>query len=192
MEIKYGLPLFLKHALALGEKLWEYEPETLAGFFTNPLELEKVLAITNFIVNDSAHDQWEIFLQTVLVLNDREASFDYIPDVTVAELAWAIYQLRMIDPILHFSTEVLRFISVLLHDEGWLAPPSSMKDLTSTDNIHLSFLLRDLNGAFDYSSVPSPEAAQALQIKDALVNKYIESHKQDLESYMRELEKGLV
>ncbi len=184
MPITYGLPLFLKAAMSLGEKLWEWEPETLAEVFPNPVDLEKALALANFVVNDSAHDQWEVFLNTVLVLNDRPASFDYIPDVTVSELCWAVAQLGAIDPVLTFSTEVLKLIAVVLHEEGWVNPPKWLAPLTSIEGISLGFLLSELNTE---NGEPGADAA-----KSALVKIYMDSHRQDLESYMKTLEQGMV
>lgn len=190
--MKYGLPVFLRTVLSIGEALWEYEPETLAQIFPDQLDQEKALALANFVINDSAHTDWDIFLNTMVVLNDRHANFAYMVELSVAELCWGMVQLHMVDPVGKFSTEILGFIATILHEEGWVHPPSVLKDEESVEGIRLDFLLRTINSNMDYA-VGLDEAQKLTEgVKNQLVLQYIDSHRQDLESRITELDREIV
>lgn len=124
------------------ENVSTYEPATIR------MELEDVLNLRPFPAE--AYDKLmaavavlttDLFFKDVLAFNELcnimsgnpPAPDDYEPCDSL-EMAWAVFQARAIDPMdgrndqVEFSEDVKLYMGMILSQEGFMAPPSILKD----------------------------------------------------------------
>lgn len=189
---QYAFPSFLKLCHRLGEGLFTFEPEVLKGCIVDhDRQLEQALCVANFVTTDSAYTDSHIFNHTVCVFNDRPADFYHMAEITVSEICWALHQMRSIDPVGLFTNEVLAYIAVILHEEGFVIPPPELQKETSIEGLPFIYFLDQLTGLSLGHKPLDVEQSVVQHIKLDLVKGYITAHSEDLSTHMHELQREL-
>jgi hypothetical protein len=137
--------LFVKASAKLGD-ISEYEPETIcAALKLNDQDCEKILAAANVFKMHTAFEDYHVFQKTALVFNDITVDFKTQQELHAPEIEWALATMRLLDPVFPFSNEVLSYIAVCLHEEGFLrATPHSNKEKTK-DGLTVQYFLDEVN-----------------------------------------------
>jgi len=135
---------------------FQYEPETIKSKLNLDLmELEELLCCQNIWHNLTPFEDWHIFEKTVCVLNQRHSNFLITQDINPSEICWAIKSMRRIDDQSLFSDEVLEYISVILHHEGFITAPDILKTEQSYTGLGVDFFLKQLNKHHEYHDYKS-------------------------------------
>lgn len=150
----------------------ELEPETIRDELgVTSKQVCQILALGNVMKNHSAFEDYHVFQKTVLEINDRTVDFSFHQDLGVPEIEWAVCVMRMIDPVFPFSNEVLSFMAVHLHEEGFTQVPFFLAQQSSISGINVEFFLNQLNHKHDIT-----RETKALQDKLIFeVNNYVQS-----------------
>lgn len=116
-------------------EFFNYEHQTIKELIgLSAIELEMVLCCQNIWHNVNVFEHWHVFEKTCVALNDRHVDFHEMQDLTVAEIAWALFVIRMLDSESKFSEEVLAYIAIHLYDESIIKVPDIMKDEKAKDS----------------------------------------------------------
>jgi hypothetical protein len=119
-----------------GTDCLEWDPETLvlelATDFTTilpPKNKDKLNAVITAITTDQFYRDPIIFGHICEALNDDPVNFSFIPQPQPEEMAWAITEITLLEGqnLQDFSTDVRRYIGVILGIFGVLRPPDVLK-----------------------------------------------------------------
>lgn len=118
----------------------DYEPETLedvTGF--DPELLTRALCARHILHSNSPFTDWHVFEKMAVACNGRTIDFIDGQELAPHELAWAVSQMRLIDPVSPFSNEVSNYIAFLLRTAGMVQAPIGLECCEQ----HLHKLLSD-------------------------------------------------
>lgn len=122
--------------------IFELEPETIKeALEVDDKTLEQIQVCYNIFHTHHVFDDYRIFEKACCVLNGREADFQHMQEIHLAELAWAIECIRMIDHETKFSDEVLEYISIIIVHEGLFFAPENIANEISVSNTPISYYI---------------------------------------------------
>jgi hypothetical protein len=124
----------------LGVDWWEWETETIDHMlwikFSTALEdinREKVLAIRHLCNNDQPFWDWYEFNQIALAFSGSMADFEFLKKPSPGMIINAVKSMNHIRPDRQgqFNDGVVKYICVMLKDDGIYTPPPSLYNLIS-------------------------------------------------------------
>ncbi len=127
---------------AFGPNWWEWEFETIEkmlwlkyGVALEDINRDKVWAIRHVCRSDNAFADWFEFNQAALSFSGCIADFDYLRSPSPGMVISAVKTLMHIRPDRRasFSNDVLKYICVLLKNEGVYIPPPSLAMLIGAE-----------------------------------------------------------
>jgi len=139
---------------AFGDSWWEWEFETLErllwinyGVALENINRDKIYAIRHLCRSDGSFNDWYEFNQLALSFAGVMADFEYLRNPSPGMVVNAVKAMNHIRPdkASSFGIDVIKYICVLLKNEGLYTPPPSiydiisneMKSMISTDMIEL-------------------------------------------------------
>ena len=123
---------------AFGEDWWEWEIETIDrmlwlkyALVLEPINRDKVLAIRHVCRSDGAFSDWFEFNQVALSFSGCMADFEQLRSPSSGMAISAVHTLNHIRPDRNsfFSNDVLKYISIILKNDGIYVPPPSLFEL---------------------------------------------------------------
>lgn len=117
-----------------GTEFFDWEPDTLRLELKDELNADpsqvnydKIWALVTYLTTDSFFQSLEVFIPTCNVLSNSEASFTDFDPADTEEMAWAITELNLIDPIEkpaeQFSEEIKTYVSAQIQADGLVRLP---------------------------------------------------------------------
>lgn len=156
----------------LGPEWITFEPDTIIDLL--PLGAEEVaraLCARQVLYDHGPFTDWHVFEKIAVAFNNRVPDFETTQDLNPSELAWAVTQMRRIDPSTPFSEEVKNYVAVLLRDAGIVVCPGALADCQP----HLTYITSD-HGCEVHTEVANekntPAAAHQVNIADTCA-KYV-------------------
>lgn len=123
----------------LGHDWTEYEPEILIERLgLDGQSLSALLAAKLAFHRSTPYTEWEVFAWVAQAFNGLPVTPETMPEFEPAELAWAADELRLIDPVTPWSTEVGAFVAACLHQAGIVQAPKELQFCQATLNTLLS------------------------------------------------------
>ena len=112
-----------------GTEMFDWEPDTLRmeladalGVKLPQVNLDKIWSMVTYLTTDKFFTALEVFIPTCNVLSDSEASFADFDPADMEEMAWAITELNLIDPITdprkQFSEEIKYYVGAAAREQG--------------------------------------------------------------------------
>lgn len=120
---------------AFGQDWWEYEIETIErllwikyGTALEDINRDKILAIRHVCRSDGAFSDWYEFNQIALSFSGSIADFEYLRSPSPGMIINAVKALNYIRPDREsfFSNDVIKYICIILINEGIYTPPPSL------------------------------------------------------------------
>jgi hypothetical protein len=106
----------------------DYEPETLADVTGLSSDLiTRALCARHILHSNSPFTDWHIFEKMAVACNGRTIDFEHGQELEPHELAWAVAQMRLIDPVSTFSNEVSNYVAFLLWSAGMVRSPIGLE-----------------------------------------------------------------
>ena len=124
-----------------GTESFQWDPETVRlqiesdyGVKLSQVNMDKLMAMITALTTNLFYTSAEAFTQVSNALNDSEADFENWDPPTAAEAAWAITEITLNDPPKRregfadqFSSDVRKYLGVILAQEGILHPPDVLQ-----------------------------------------------------------------
>jgi hypothetical protein len=91
---------------------------------------DKINALITCITTDMFYKNLDVFLQTCRSLSGAEAEFEQFDPADVAEVAWGITEIFLVDPPEskdELNTEIKSYIGLKLEEEGFTSAPMVLK-----------------------------------------------------------------
>lgn len=118
-----------------------WDPETFRlqiqsdfGVELSRINMDKLMGMITAMTTNMFYQSVPAFTQIANALNNSGADFDHLEPPTAAESAWAITEITLSDPPKQrdqyseqFSTDVRRYLGVILTTEGILHPPDVLQ-----------------------------------------------------------------
>jgi hypothetical protein len=157
------------------------EPETIKETLKlTDVELDKLFACQAIFNTNTVFTDWHVFEKVVVSVNDVQANFEYMQEVTPAEVTWGVKVIRMIDVGTPFSEEVLAYIATVFHREGFVLLPESIRQEKGNSGLSVEYFLKDMNK----NNILTPQAKKIQQDMLARIDEYVkyryEQTKKDL------------
>jgi hypothetical protein len=108
-------------------------------------DCEKVYACQTVVEQHSPFEQFHVFQNVAIVFNDRAADFLLHQDLSSTEIVWAVYMMRMLDPVFPFRDEVLAYMATILHEDGLVRVPAILAKEKSMDGLNVQYFLNQAN-----------------------------------------------
>jgi hypothetical protein len=106
-------------------------PETVRDFCDlsedDVAQLDKLMAVQVALTNVDVFNDWKLFLGCCTAFNNRRANFEWLDQPSYLECAWACTVLRTLHPNTDFGPSVVRFITVVMIEDGLVFFPWSGK-----------------------------------------------------------------
>lgn len=158
---------------------YDYEPEIIIEALNiSSVECEALLCAQEVFQNSTAFEEWHVFEKAIVVFNGRPADFMTTQELAVPEIVWGILTMRKIDPVSTFSSEVLGYIAVYLHEEGFVNVPPAIEHEKCDDGLGIQYFLDKLN---KNKVLLSDEAKKIHEKKHDLVSEYSKDRQSKLE-----------
>lgn len=109
-----------------GPEFVDYEPATLRDMGFSDHEITKIMCAKLVMRDLAPFFDWHVFEKVVVAFNDREVQFDVTQEPSVAEIAWAVDEMRYIDSETPFGPEVEGYIAVAAWREGLVVLPKTL------------------------------------------------------------------
>lgn len=117
-----------------GTEMMDWEPDTLRLELISELEAElptvnrdKIWALVTYLTTNQFFMTLEVFIPICNALSDSEATFTDFDPADVDEMAWAITELNLVDPIqdphAEFSDEIRSYVGAQAREEGFTKLP---------------------------------------------------------------------
>ena len=133
-------------------------------------------------------EEYELFRNLVLGLNNRTPDFKFDKDVSPAEICWALKVIRtFLDPKTPFNDEVLTYIASELYQEGFF-DCSSLEIIQGEKSIDSGLTANELLAKFIPQGCIIPKEAVQIQ-KEAfdIINDYVDKRFQKQQEEIRGL-----
>ena len=136
-----------------GEELHDWDPETLSlelqddfGEGVPEINLAKLHALITAVSTNSFYHHWGAFMAICKTLNNSEDPMDMDDPLIVAEMAWAVTEVRLADEKPHeWNHDVKTFVGKILEEEGFTKPPQALKFAKMPEVYHGSDYPADLH-----------------------------------------------
>lgn len=174
-EIKAG-PAFL-----------DFEPQTLRELGFDDREVAKIMAAKVVLYDHTPFYDWHVFEKVVVTFNGRDAVFDVTQEPSIAEIAWAVDEMRYIDDQTTFSPEVCGYIAVAASREGLVAMPQVLKFAEGVLTAQISGFGRSVADQFSRGEKNDYTKVQFERI--AAINEYVNERHRKLVSELRALKR---
>lgn len=123
-----------KMDLSTGQEWRDWLPETVRHFVgladSDVQQMDKLMAVQVVLTNPDIADNWTLFAAVVPVLNHRRASFEWLDQPSMLELAWAVACMNRIQRR-EFQPGVLGYIRARMLEDGLLVFPWSEPAVTT-------------------------------------------------------------
>lgn len=124
-----------------GTESFQWDPETIRlqlesdyGVRLSRVNMDKLMSMITALTTNLFYTSPEAFTQIANAVNNSEADFENWDPPTAAEAAWALTEVTLNDPPKRregyadqFSSDVRRYLGVILSQEGILHPPDVLQ-----------------------------------------------------------------
>lgn len=123
---------------AYGAECLNWDPITLESFIEEDFDVRlpgvvyrQLMSLVTSLTAPAVYRSWQVFDQTVNDLN-RTGVDDALDPPTVEEVCWTVLELMFNDPDAFkngspFSDQIVRYIEVILKEEGVITPPQVLQ-----------------------------------------------------------------
>jgi len=127
---------------AIGEDWWELEFETIEkllwinyGCALEEINRDKIWAIRHVCRSDGAFSDWFEFTQVALSFSGSIADFEYLRSPSPGMIISTVKSLNHIRPDREgfFGNDIIKYICIILRDNGIYTPPPSLNYLISEE-----------------------------------------------------------
>lgn len=118
----------------------EFEYESLRDLGLSDPQVRKALAAKVALYEPKAFSDWGYFHRLAKAFNGYDTEGDFLYDLSLAEVAWAVDIMRYLDTLTPWGEEVCGYIAAIAHDEGFVTLPGILNFASE----RLAFLLSDV------------------------------------------------
>lgn len=199
-----GTPALVAYEAAkvlLGPEMDSWETESVArelehthGLNLHDITLNKIWCVMALHQNQDVFTNAHVFQKIVLALNGEMPNPQIDEKVEGEQMAWAVVllKLELRKDDLFFDYEPLRYMAMILHDEGFVVPPRALgftRDLLSSFNKNPD-LAKEVQESMDKKTAPASSAGKAQLSKQQRVEDYVHIMYEELESGLKSYRKS--
>lgn len=139
----------------------DFEYQSLIDMGLDDSQVKKVLAAKVALYEPKAFTDWGYFHRLARAFNGYESDGDFMYDLSLAEIAWAVDIMRYLDPYTPWGEEVSGYVAAVARDEGFVVLPPMLGFASS----HLALIISDVGQVVAARMKrKSTDAATAVQV----------------------------